>query len=235
MNRNPVCGEFPKFCYRAFGCERYAEQFIRNGDLRLGCLRYYREIEDASRRDPTEGSGCTREPGIVTEACFSPNPAEKTIVTGGPGFRTKHTTLTNGTFCFCMSLPDVDLNHLKNDFGGHIVEINNPRRLAEDINEYLISTGQNFIIEGCKVVYNKGQELKEPLTDNERTDLSYKQKPDSFWPDWEFRIVAIRLEPPCKDECRYLSGQFEQVEPDCKFVSVSIGKRLQYADIYGSH
>ena len=44
----------------------------------------------------------------------------------------------------------------------------------------------------------------------------------------EFRIVAIKLGKVCKDECKFLSGQFEQVEPECKFVEVNLNKPLNY-------
>ena len=201
--------------------------------MRLGCLGYYRNIEDSSRRDPTEGSGCTKEPGIVTEGGFSSNPAEKPIWTRKPGHQTHEMELLNPKYCFCMSLPDVDLNRMRGEFGVHIVKIDDPRRLAEDINEYFIGSGQRFMVEGRRVVYNKGQKLDRPLTDNERTVLSYTQKPESFHAQCEFRIVAIGLGTLCKEDCRYLSGQFEQVEPECNFIPVSIGRKLKYTQLCG--
>ena len=113
-------------------------------------------------------------------------------------------------------------------FGKYIVRINNPRRLAEDINNYFISRGEKFLIEGFKVVYNKGRKQERELTVNERLDLSYKQKPESFKPDREFRIVAIKFrkssEQPCELRCKYLSGQFEP----CKFIIVDLNKPLNY-------
>ena len=114
------------------------------------------------------------------------------------------------------------------NFGKYIVKINNPRKLAEDINDYFVSNGQNFLIVGCKVVYNKRQKQDKKLTDNERSDLAYKQKPEKFWPDYEFRIVAIKFinasEQPCELKCKYLSGQFEP----CKFIEVNLNKPLNY-------
>ena len=78
------------------------------------------------------------------------------------------------------------------------------------------------------VVYNKGQKLERKLTDNERVDLSYKQKPEGFNPDWEFPIVAFKFGKTCNSECEFLNGQFEQVEPECKFIEVNLGKQLNY-------
>ncbi len=117
---------------------------------------------------------------------------------------------------------------MKKTFGKYIVKINDPKKLAEDINDYFIRTGQKIKIEGCMAVYNKGQKLEKKLTDNERLDMAYKQKPESFSLEREFRIVAIKFGEPCKEECKYLSGQFEQVEPDCKFIEVNLGRQLDY-------
>jgi len=207
MNINKVCGKFPEVCYKAYKCEEYAKQFIDKGTFHMGCLLSYREIEDESRRDPTEGYGRTKEPGVVTVGWVSPNPAEKTIWTRENGHQEHHSEFGNAMFCFCTCLPDVNRDHMKG---------------------YFISKGQRFLIDGCKVVYNKGQKLGKKLTDNERLDLSYKQKPEGFIPDCEFRIVAIKLGDPCPDECKYLSGQFEQVEPKCKFIEVNLGRQLDY-------
>ncbi len=232
MRKNVVCGEFPEFCYRAFDCERYAQQFVASGILRLGCLHYYRNIEDSSRRDPTEGSACTREPGIVMEGCFSPNSEEKPIWTRRRGHQTHHSSL-DGVFCFCTSLPTVDLNHMRGAFGEYIVRINDPRELADDINDYLASSGQQFVVKGCNVVYNKGQNLDRELTCDERADLSYSQKSEGFYADCEFRIVAIRC-TPCKQECKYLDGQFGRAEPGCdELVAINLGKPLRYAQLCG--
>jgi hypothetical protein len=182
-------------------------------------------MEDESRRDSTEGYGHTKEPGIVTVGWVSPNPAEKTIWTKEQGFQEHHSEYGNAIFCLCTCLQDVNRDHMKDKFGKYIVKIDDPRKLAEDINDYFISKEQKFLIVGCRVVYNKGQELEKKLTDNERVDMSYKQKPESFIPDCEFRIVAIKFGEPCKDECKYLSGQFE---PECKFIELNLGRQLDY-------
>jgi hypothetical protein len=228
MMKKKVCGEFPEFCYKAFKCEDYAKQFIDIGTFRLNCLGYCRNMEDESRRDSTEGSGHTKEPGIVTVGLVSPNPAEKTIWTKEQGFQEHHSECGNAIFCLCTCLKDVNRDHMKDKFGKYIVKIDDPKKLAEAINDYFISKEQQFLIVGCRVVYNKGQKLEKKLTDNERLDMAYKQKPESFSPDCEFRIVAIKFGEPCKEECKYLDGQFEQVEPECKFIEVNLGRQLDY-------
>ena len=69
------------------------------------------------------------------------------------------------------------------------------------------------------------------LTDNERVDMAYKQKPESFSPDCEFRIVAIKFGEPCKEECKFLDGQFGQADPMCRFLPVNLGKQLNYTQL----
>ncbi len=230
--KKKVCGEFPEFCYRAFKCEKHAKQFIDNGIFRLNCLGYCRNMEEASRRDPTEGRGHTLEPGIVTYFGFSPNPAEKPVLMRKIGYQKHDSEYGNKVYCFCTCLPEVDCTHMLEKFGKYIVKINEPKRLAEDINDYFISKGQKILIKGCRVVYNKGQKLNKELTNNERFDLSYKQKPESFSPDCEFRIVAIKLSEPCKAECKFFDVD-GQSEPECKFIEVNLNKPLNYLDQLG--
>lgn len=225
--KKKVCGEFPEFCYKAFDCEGHAKQFMDSGIFRLNCLGYCRNMEDASRRDPTEGSGLTLEPGIVTYFGFSPNPAEKPVLMRKMGYQKHDSEYRNKVYCFCTCLSDVERAHMLKNFGKYIIKINNPRRLAEDINDYFISNGQKFSIVGCRVDYNKGQKQERELARNERLDLSYKQKPESFSPDCEFRIVAIKLGEVCKEGCKFLDvdGQFE---PECKIIKVNLNKPLNY-------
>jgi hypothetical protein len=226
-----ICGNFPKFCYKAFECEDYAKQFMDSGAFRMGCLRSYREIKDESRRDPTEGSGHTKEPGIVTVGLVSSNPTEKTIWIKEHGIQDHSSGYNKAIFCFCTFLSDVNLDYIKEKFGKYIVKITDPEKLAEDIHDSLINTGQRFLIEGCNVIYNKGQTLEKQLTDDERLDMSYKQKPESFILECEFRIVAFKSGEPCKDECKFLSGQFEQVDPLCSLIPVNLGKQLSYTQL----
>lgn len=232
-----VCGEFPEFCYKGFDCEEHAKLFIEQGTFRMGCLLSYGEIQDKKRCDPTEGTGCIKTPGIVTSVWFSKNPAEKPIVMREWGHVEHTPTHSNAKFCLCMSLPDVDLGHMKNTFGNYVIKINDPRQLAEDIDDFYISKGPRILIGGCRVVYNKGQTLDAELPDNEMLDLSYKQKPEHFSADREFRIVAIKFGEPCPNECHFLDGQFEQVAPECRFKNsgtfsrglvVTLGKPLNY-------
>jgi len=232
MNTNKVCDEFPELCYKAFKCKEYAEDFIVRGTFRMGCQFSYKSIEDKARCDPTEGSGLIKTPGIVTCFGFSQDRAEKPICLQKMGYRKETSELCNPRFCFCTCLQDVNRDHMKKSFGKYIVEINNPKKLAEDINDYFTSNEEGkFSIVGCNVIYNKGQESDRQLTKNEIVDLPYKQKPESFSADCEFRIVAMQLGESCTGECKFLSEEFEQVDPECRYIEVKLGKPLDYTQL----
>ena len=225
-----VCGEFPEYCYKAFECKEYAESFMNKGVFRMGCQHSYKAIEDEQRCDGTEGIGLTKEFGPITLFGFSSNRNEKPIYRQEMGYQEHHIESCNARFCFCTCLPEVNREHMEKSFGEYIIKINDPRKLTEDINGYFIKTGQKISIVGFRVIYNKGQKLDYELTDNERAELPYKQKPKDFIDDCEFRIVA-ELKKVCTGECKFLSEEFEQVDPECKFVEVNLGKQLNYTQL----
>lgn len=227
-----VCGEFPEFCYKAFKCKKHAESFMDRGTFRMGCQLSYKVMEDKSLCDPTEGCGSIRVPGIVTHYGFTQDSAEKPIRIQKMGHIEKTGGSVNPRFCFCTCLPEVDHNHIKT-LKKYIVKINNPRKLAEDINDYFANNEQGkYSIVGFNVIYNKGQESGKQLTTNEIVDLDYKQKPERFRDDCEFRIVAIKLGKVCDGECKFFDGPSERDDerndPECEYIKIELGKKLDY-------
>jgi len=230
-NKNIVCGEFPEYCYKAFECEEYAEDFVHRGIFRMGCQLSYKAMENEQLRDKTEGTGLTKEYGPVTYVGFSQDPNEKPIYIQKMDYQEHHSEQYNARFCFCTCLPTVQREHMKNNLGKYIVKINNPRKLAEDINDYLLGDNQKVSVEGCFVVYNKGERLNGKLGTNERLKLAYKQKPKSFNPDCEFRIVAMNMGKICNGECKFIVGSSEGADPECKYITIKLGKELDYAQL----
>ena len=224
-----ICGEFPEFCYKGFDCAEHANSFMNEGILHIGCLHYYRQIEDESRRDPTEGTARIKEPGVIIRLGVSPDPAEKTIVarTWGPR-EAQFECPFNKMFWFCTSLGDVNLANMSEQYGC-IVRINNPIKLAEDLYDYYVVKKEKVLVWGCTAVYSKGQESDRELTNNERMDLSCMQKPESFSHECEFRIVVIKYDILCKpEECKFpTSGEFRA---RCDFM-VKLGKQLDYTQL----
>jgi len=78
-------GRYPTVVYRAFAEARYAEDFALRGGFRLGNLRVYARMEDAERRDSSEGQGYFQRFGTVTSVDFFEG-SEETAVWQEPGY-----------------------------------------------------------------------------------------------------------------------------------------------------
>lgn len=220
-----VCGDFPKFCYKGFDCVEYANSFMDEGTLCIGCLPYYRHIEDneaKDRQDQTEGTAVIRCPGPVIKGWVPPNPEEATIWIREWGEREEHGEYLGKVFRFCASLPTVDLSRMSTTYKA-IVRINDPRKLAEEIHDYHFGKGHNVLVVGRSISYTKGERTDRELTSDEKVDLDYTQKPPRFAHQCEFGIHVIPFEI-CPEECKNPEGQFQ---PRCEFI-VNLGKKLDY-------
>lgn len=189
-------GRYPKFVYRAFKEKSFAEDFSLRGRFRMGNLRVYASLEDA-RGDPSEGQGHFQRFGTVTTVDFTPR-SDETAVAERPGYVDTGMELLNPKFVLSCSLPGVDLRYLQERFGPWLVRINEPRRLAREISDYLGTLSNRFAggVEGCFVHYNKAGRVRAGLTDAASIRFSYSQKPVSFNQEREFRFVVIAAETP---------------------------------------
>ena len=221
MNKKKLLahGVYPSYVYKAFNEREYLEWFIDEGKFRLGNLRTYKSIEDLARRDNDEGTAVYRRPGMVTSVAFSKD-NDDTFVTEAPGHINTHTELGNPKFVFCTSLPNVNLQYMKERFGKYIVKITEPKTFAQDISQYLYSIPTRFAggIEGIEIQYNRNEIIEKELDNKDRVTLSYSQKSFEFKDETEFRFVALVLGTPSK---RYNED----------YLDINIGKRLQYVDI----
>ena len=168
-----VIENFSGGLFRAFSERTFAEDFVR-GRFRLGRLAHYRSIEDASRRDGTEG-----------EAFY--------LDEKGVSWWTK---LGNDTFTLCCSL-NADLAFLRHKLGRHIVQIHDPEQLATDTYAALGTLGVKVFqgVSARLVRYDKGQILAENLDEGARADLCVVQKPPEFREEMEYRFFAILSVP----------------------------------------
>ena len=192
-------GFFPSdHIYKAFSKMEYALDFVDRGRFRFGALATYKNIEDANRRDNSEGVGSFRTPGNVTSVHFDKNDLDSTYATEAPGYVNVHTELGNPVYVFSTSLSTVSIQFLAEKFGRYIVQIDNPKELADQITHHLKTRTEKFAggIEGVSVSYNAGEVIEESLNNFERTTLSYSQKPVSFSSECEFRFVSINIDSP---------------------------------------
>jgi hypothetical protein len=189
-----VCGNFPSKLFRFFDKIEYAESFLA-GHIR--CLRnhHYQAIECKNRRDQNEGSGFYLKEGLVTSVLVSPNLEEVAECRKETGNVKHHVSFGNAVFLLCTSGPDADLAALRAKFGKYVVEINEPEKLAHDIDSELKKLGQRFLIDGQNVSYTRGGVFPSDSNETLLTDLAYKQKDPRFSDEQEFRFCLIGMDP----------------------------------------
>jgi hypothetical protein len=222
QNNLNVHGEFPnEHVFKAFSDRGHAEAFIEEGRFQMGSLTKYRESEDDARRDPSEGHGHICVPGQVMTAHLDTNDSNSYYITEDHGLRDIHTRLDNPIYIFSTSLPEIDINTLKNKFGQFIVQIDFPRQLAHDITEHLKLRCERYAggIEGSFVSYNQGGIAEKKLNNLERTSLSYSQKPNVFSDECEFRFIAIDMGSP-------------SVQKTNECLKIDLGGPISYARIH---
>ncbi|HUM14903.1 MAG TPA: hypothetical protein VL086_04370 [Candidatus Nitrosotalea sp.] len=184
----------------------------------MGNLKVYVRLEDAKRRDPSEGEGHFQRFDTVTSVDFVPL-TDDSFVRHEPGYVHAHTELLNPKFVLSCARPGVDLEHLRSRFGHWVVRIDDPRRLAQEISTYLEGLPDRFTaVEGCLVHYNKGAKVSARLSNIASTRLSYSQKPRSFSPDKGFRFVVIAMGSPSK---RF----------DGDYLPIDLGRELNYVTV----
>lgn len=197
-------GNYPPVLYRAFDKREYAEAFV-NGIVRFGLITYYGEIEDKQRSDPSEGSGSIIAPGIVTKVTMTRD-GQPIRQWDEPGPVHHSVTFGNGIYVLSLSRPhDADLRLLREKFGPHVVQIDEPRLFGQDLTDALANGAVDTagVIECVRVLYNKGTAITTPLDRDARLRLSYGQKPAEFAAEQEYRLVLISQRPASEAE-RYL-------------------------------
>jgi hypothetical protein len=191
MSTKPAC------LYRAFTEREHAVQFS-NGIIRLGLLSSYKETEDAQRQDESEGESSTylkRDLPVVT---ISKHTMEIIATGSSPGLLHFRGTNINPKYLLCTSGPGVDLNLLRNKFGNHVVKINSPIRLLNDINRVSPISSKMEFIGKCtldEVCYSKDQIQDLDPDSTEAVRLSYLQKHPKFSVECEYRYIVMAK--PC--------------------------------------
>ena len=162
----------PQKLYRAFKDECYAQDFIRNGTIRLFSLAKYRHVDDDSRRDSDEGSAKYHQ--RLPEFKNSIQEIDETHA--------------NQYYILCASGPEVNENYLKAKYGKFVVKINSPVELMEDIRSQCPKHITS--IELKPVEYTRGR--KRLMENREPGSLiSITQKSISDSKDCEYRYILM--------------------------------------------
>ena len=162
---------FPGILYRAYQKIEHAEKFVTDGAFRLGKLQIYRDLEDRSRTDRTEGRGHYLDRDGIHE----------------------NFELGGDIYLLSLSTDEVDLAYLKGKMGRNIVKISDPEVLIKDIENYLVSNGYVTFggVKGDYIQYTKGGTIEKELNESDRAKLSVIQKPDMFLSECEYRLYTI--------------------------------------------
>ncbi len=182
--------------FRAFSEECYAADFA-TGKFRLSVLTQYRSIEDISRQDSEEGHGHYKD-------------------------RHGHDwnfELGGRIYILCLSRPEVDQKYLREHMGAFIVQVNDPAKLACDIELSLRKQGIKTFngVHGGLVKYTKGRMVIEELDPIKRAFLSVTQKPESYAPEYEYRLFTILNEDP--------------KTPARDFINIDVGAPFNYVQV----
>lgn len=176
-------GEFPQHLYRCLDKEEYAVDFAERGLIRFTFIRAYAKIEDAARRDETEGTG---------EVSF-PHPRIQTVhldketlrhlgSTFGPGAMHLSTSTASPLYIlsFCCP-PDGAVDHLPCNWGQWAVKVNDPARLAQDITDRLgFMDYTDSPVECAQVRYQWGEHLPAQPDQNEELLIRWAYKRPFF-------------------------------------------------------
>ena len=184
-----VRGSLPAPAFKAYRDRCHAASLVTAGRIVLRELSFYREIEDVTRQDQSEGYAQLRVLDDVETLHIDPStlrPASRTIQ---PGHLEYGSSYHNPAYLFCVSGPQVELAHLR-CFGQHIVRIENTELFIEDLADSLtdhnLGGRELLFVDCCPVTYNKG-EVGSPDGD---LRLNYAQKPRFYEPDAEHRVVV---------------------------------------------
>jgi len=216
-----IIGSFPSPLYRAFNKEEYAQRFVEQGIFQLRPLPYYCKIEDANRKDKDEGEGrvvISMDRPVLTLDQKSGKILSQTNEFGPVYFGTSS---INPRYIQCFSGPQVNLEYLACQYGQHIVRINQPITLVDDVAAHLeqrLDLPSEMWVDCIQVRYDKDQsvsELPEPAS-QERIRMSYGQKDPRFSKDCEYRLVLTL--PISISSC--------PVE-----IEVKLQKKLEYTEI----
>lgn len=206
--------DFPSRLLKFYSAKDYADAFLEEGRIRLYSVKYFREIEDPSRLDRTEGEGRLVIP--------SDHVATVNIRTGGvtykPGELQYSVGSLNPTFIFCTSLESAEIAKLCGKWD-HCVEIFKPKEFHEDLLQSVQSgaSGSEFVdLDYGPVFYTKGGVSGKPLI-QESARLPYMQKPPEFEFEKEFRFAV-----------KFNAISFPE---DTQFIDVKLAKCASYARV----
>ncbi|HEY4366897.1 MAG TPA: hypothetical protein VGN07_06645 [Steroidobacteraceae bacterium] len=192
ISDNPkASGDFPQRMFRVFDNPEYAKSMVEHGRFRFGNLNKYVEMEDAIRRDATEGVGERRVRGMIERIVVEREGNSISRVERVPG-EMNHTYINRNAIYVCSFVaPDShNLRDVPEKFGKYVVQIDDAERLTQDVINFRWASDKRFAqtVQCVRVIYDKGEVGDH---DPEAWTLAFKQKPSHFSDEHETRLVML--------------------------------------------
>ena len=216
-----IQGNLPSPVFRAYEHQQYSADFAERGHIRLGSLLSYREIESLGRRDTSEGEPKLRIPSDVTTIFLESKTLQRIGESVAPGYLNYSGSFDNPLYAFCVADSTVHHDHLRRQFGCHIVEIFNTTAFLVEFKNSLsrlqLPDREVLFVDSCSVRYDKGEIGEYPKDDHDR--IYYTQKPPDFASDCEWRVV-IALTGPLKEAPKELFLDLANPKLFCRQMSI---------------
>jgi hypothetical protein len=196
--------DVPDILYRGFRDLEHARAFVNDGVIRFGRLDHYRTIEDASRQDTDEG----------TAVLCALAPDSQDLIP-------EHWEGLNRVYILSCSAAEPGL--VASKFGCHLVRINQPRALIDDIRRYASSHSliPNQEVYSSWVSYDRGASVPTSPDIDEWLRLAYSQKSVSFTGEQEYRVALVSMR----------SYEHPSAEPTAAAVFIRLNGPLAYCDL----
>lgn len=190
-------GSLPSPVFKGYDDKRYSTAFAEDGRIRLGELLSYHQIESDERRDDSEAEARLLIPHDVTTLHLDGQALELVGEFVAPGHLNYSGSLHNPLYAFCVSGPEVQHDHHRNEFGPHVVEIFDTSVFLAELESSLarlqLADREVLFVDSCPVRYDKDEVGEYPRI--HRDHIYYAQKPPRFAADCEWRVVVVLSGP----------------------------------------
>lgn len=195
-------GHLPLPVFKTYDDQRWSTALAKHGRIRLGALHTYRRIESTGRRDSSEGEARLLIPSDVTTVHLDRQTLQVVGESVAPGHLNYSGSWHNPLYAFCVAGPEVRADHLRRQFGSHVVEIFNTPAFLTELESALarlqLTDREILFVDSCSVRYDKDGVGEYPQVNRDR--IYYAQKPphSDFPLDCEWRVV-VALSGPLKE------------------------------------
>ena len=186
--------QLPRELLRVFALREYAEQFSELGEVRMGEIRGYRDV-NGHRKDADEAVALALVPGDVPTIFFDRDTGRKTFETTTPGYFNYNGASMNPAYILCCAQITADAEELRRRFGRWAVRVTDTaafvNKLARSASSATPDDRQACYVDAFPVMYSKGLEVTMEEVRRLSSRLHYGQKSPEFSVEQEYRIAVV--------------------------------------------